>query len=103
METTRLARGVLEDPVSPRACLIIRLIIHTIRQDPTGSDQIDEASNLSRPDPPGADQIDAEHQATDLALSLGCVEAGDLAPLSKRQAMRIVVEDLHADLIGACR
>jgi len=48
------------------ACLIIRLIIQTIQQDPTGSDQIDEASNVSRPDPSGADQIDAEHQATDL-------------------------------------
>jgi hypothetical protein len=36
--------------------------------DPTGPDQIDEASNLSRPDPSGADQIDAEHQATDLAV-----------------------------------
>jgi hypothetical protein len=46
--------------------LIIRLIIQTIRRDPTGSDQIDEASNLSRPDPSGADQIDAEHQATEL-------------------------------------
>jgi hypothetical protein len=48
--------------------LIIRLIIQTIRRDPTGSDQIDEASNLSRPDPAGADQIDAEHQATELAV-----------------------------------
>jgi hypothetical protein len=54
-------------------CLIIRLIIQTIRQDPSGSDQIDEASNLSRPDPSGADQIDAEHQATDLViLGFGC-------------------------------
>jgi hypothetical protein len=50
------------------AGLIIRLIIQTIRRDPSGSDQIDEASNLSRPDPSGTDQIDAEHQATDLAL-----------------------------------
>jgi hypothetical protein len=48
--------------------LIIRLIIQTIRRDPTGSDQIDDASNLSRPDPSGADQIDVEHQATDLAV-----------------------------------
>jgi hypothetical protein len=48
--------------------LIIRLIIQTIRQDPTGSDQIDEASNVSRLDPSGADQIDAEHQATDLVV-----------------------------------
>jgi hypothetical protein len=48
--------------------LIIRLIIQTIRRDRSGSDQIDEASNVSRPDPSGAEQIDAEHQATDLAV-----------------------------------
>jgi hypothetical protein len=39
--------------------------------DPTGpsrSDQIDEASNVSRPDPTGSDQSDVEHQATDLAV-----------------------------------
>ena len=48
--------------------LIIRLIIQTIRQDPSGSVWTDEASNVSRPDPSGADQIDAEHQATDLAV-----------------------------------
>jgi hypothetical protein len=50
--------------------LIIRLIIQTIRLDPSGSDQIDEAPNVSRPDPTGADQTDAEHQATDLAVGL---------------------------------
>jgi len=49
--------------------LIIRLIIQTIRQDPSGAVWTDEASNVSRPDPSGADQIDAEHQATDLVLS----------------------------------
>jgi hypothetical protein len=48
--------------------LIIRLIIQTIRLDPTGSDQIDEASNVSSLDPSGADQIDVEHEARDLAL-----------------------------------
>jgi hypothetical protein len=48
--------------------LIIRLIIQTIRRDPTGSVQIDDPSNVSRPDPSGSDQIDAEHQATDLAV-----------------------------------
>jgi hypothetical protein len=42
--------------------------IQTIRQDLSGSDQIDEAPNLSTPDPSGADQIDVEHQATDLAV-----------------------------------
>jgi len=51
--------------------LIIRLIIQTIRRDPSGSNQIDDASNVSRPDPSGADQIDAEHQATDLAIHAG--------------------------------
>jgi hypothetical protein len=49
-------------------CLIIRLIIKTIRLDRSGSDQIDEASNVSRPDRSGADQIDVEHQAADLVL-----------------------------------
>jgi hypothetical protein len=48
------------------ACLIIGLIIQTIRRDRSGSVWIDGPSNLSRPDPPGPDQIDAEHQATDL-------------------------------------
>jgi hypothetical protein len=49
-------------------CLILRLIIQTIRQDRSGSNQIDDLSNVSRLDPSGADQIDAEHQATDLAV-----------------------------------
>jgi hypothetical protein len=44
------------------------LIIQTIRLDPSGADQIDDASDVSRPDPSGADQIDAEHLATDLAV-----------------------------------
>jgi hypothetical protein len=59
-----------ERPRAPHLTgLIIRLIIQTIRRDPTASVWIDEASNVSRPDPTGADQIDAEHQATDLELS----------------------------------
>jgi hypothetical protein len=49
-------------------CWIIRLIIQTIRRDPSGSDEIDEASNVSRPDRSGADQIEVEHQSTDLAV-----------------------------------
>jgi hypothetical protein len=57
-------------PWNGLACLIICLIIQTIRWDPSGAVQIDEASNVSRPDPSGADQIDAEHQATDLGLRL---------------------------------
>jgi len=44
------------------------MIIQMILVDPSGADQIDEASNVSSPDPAGADQIDAEHQATDLAV-----------------------------------
>jgi hypothetical protein len=44
------------------------MIIQTIRRDPSGSVQIDDPSNVSRPFPSGADQIDAEHQATDLAV-----------------------------------
>jgi hypothetical protein len=57
-------------------CLIIRLIIQTIRQDPSGSVWIDDPSNVSRPVPSGADQIDAEHQATDLAVGResGCCD-----------------------------
>jgi hypothetical protein len=47
-------------------CLIIPLIIQTIRLDPSEPDAIDGSSHVSRPDPSGADQIDAEHQATDL-------------------------------------
>ena len=53
---------------STRRGLIIRLIIQTIRRDPSGSVWTDEAPNVSRPDPSGADQIVAEHQATDLAV-----------------------------------
>jgi hypothetical protein len=48
--------------------LIIRLIIQTIRWDPSGSVWTDDAFNLSRPDRSGADQMDAEHQATDLKV-----------------------------------
>jgi hypothetical protein len=50
--------------------LIIRLIIQTIRLDLSGSDQIDEASNVSRPDPSGADQIDAEHLSNGVGSQL---------------------------------
>jgi hypothetical protein len=50
--------------------LIIRLIIQTIRRDPSGSVWIDEAPNVTRPDPFGSDQSDPENQATDLAVTL---------------------------------
>jgi hypothetical protein len=49
-------------------CLIIRLIIQTIRRDRSGSVWIDDAPDVSSPDPSGANQADAEHQATDLAV-----------------------------------
>ena len=49
-------------------CLIIRLIILTIRREPSRSIWIDDPSDVSRPDRSGVDQIDAEHQATDLAV-----------------------------------
>jgi len=56
-------------PRAPRpTALIIRLIIQTIRRDPSGAVWTDEAPNVSRPDRSGADQIDAEHQPTDLAV-----------------------------------
>jgi hypothetical protein len=42
--------------------LIIRLIIQTIRRDPSRSDQIDDAATVSRLDPSGAVQVDAEHR-----------------------------------------
>ena len=57
---------VTEDSAPRR--LIIRLIIQTIRLDPSGSVWTDEGPNLSSLDPSGADQIDAEHQSTDLAV-----------------------------------
>jgi hypothetical protein len=66
MEYLMLAPPVTEDSASRG--LIIPLIIQTIRLDPSRSDQIDEASNVSRPDPTGSDQSDVEHQATDLAV-----------------------------------
>jgi hypothetical protein len=54
------------------------LIIRAIRRDRSGSDQIDDPFNLSRPDPSGADQIDAEHQATDLAVGVRILAARHL-------------------------
>jgi hypothetical protein len=55
--------------------LIIRLIIQTIRRDPSGPVWIDEAPIVSRPDPSVADQIDAEHQSTDLAIEGGACQS----------------------------
>jgi hypothetical protein len=68
--------------LAPSACLIIRLIIQTIRRDRSGSVQTDKALNVSRPDPSGPDQIDAEHQATDLAV--GFESQSGLTPASTR-------------------
>jgi hypothetical protein len=63
-ETVRRGMRCPQRLISPER----RLIIHTIRQDPSGAVWTDDPSNLSRPDPSGADQIDAAHQATDLAV-----------------------------------
>jgi hypothetical protein len=52
-------------------CLIIRLIIQTIRQDPSGAVWTDIASDVSRPDPSGVNQSDVEHQATDVVVGYG--------------------------------
>ena len=50
-------------------CLIIRLLIQTIRRGPSRSIWTDDPSDVSRPDPSGSDQIDVDHQATDLAVA----------------------------------
>ena len=60
-------RGVA-GPLTEPALVDHLLIIQTIRRDTSGSVQIDDPSNLTRPDRSGADQIDAQHQATDLAV-----------------------------------
>jgi hypothetical protein len=75
----RLANSTSTPPSHPPTqhpspfSLIIRLIIQTIRQDPSGPIWTDDPSNVSRPDPSGGDQIDAEHQVTDLVVSAGRV------------------------------
>jgi hypothetical protein len=43
--------------------LIIRLIIQTIRQAPSGSSASEDPPNASGADPSEADQIDAQHQS----------------------------------------
>jgi hypothetical protein len=98
--------------------LIIRLIIHTIRRDRSGSVQIDEASNVSRPDPSGSDQIDAEHQATDLVVGCesGCCDVeldhqgamvadrcgGHPGPAGLDRPGRVVAQDM-VQLLGGGR
>ena len=49
----------------------MRLIIQTIRRDPSRSGWVDSAPNLSRANPSGSDQMDAKYQATDLAVGVG--------------------------------
>jgi hypothetical protein len=71
-------------PWSGLACLIICLIIQTIRRDPSGAVQIDEASNVSRPDPSGPDQIDAEHRPTGLMIVADHVSPGVSPPAITR-------------------
>jgi hypothetical protein len=76
--------------------LIIRLIIQTIRQDPSGAVWIDGASDVSRPDRSGADQIDAEHQATDLAVGVRIPRGAHLRPshIKLRLLGRLILKDL---------
>jgi hypothetical protein len=59
-----------------------RLIIQTIRRDPTGSVWTDDASNLSRPDPSGPVQIDAEHPSRNRKV------AGRLSGKDARRELR---------------
>ena len=88
------------------ACLIIRLVIQTIRRDRSGSVWIDGASNVSRPDPSGADQIDVEHQATDLAVRSDCpLSAPTVGATTLRLACalaRLILGDLEQES-GASR
>jgi hypothetical protein len=60
-------------------CLTIRLIIQTIRQDPSESVWTDDLSNVSRPDPSATDQIEVEHQASDLVVD-SAVPQSDILP-----------------------
>jgi hypothetical protein len=83
------------------ACLIIYLIIQAIRRDPSGSIQIDGASNVSRPDPSGADQIDAEHQATDLAVGVRIPRGAPNAQLSSYPARGLFQANLTVAVLGA--
>jgi hypothetical protein len=83
--------------------LIIRLIIQTIRRDPSRSDQIDDPSNLSRPDPSGADQIDAEHQATDLAVWGFESLAARTTPQVTSLELMAAVRDDHSCSVSAAK
>jgi hypothetical protein len=80
-------------------CLIIPLIIQTIRRDPSRSVWIDEAPNVSRADPSGADQIDAEHQATDLVLGLP-PRHGSCACIEGFRPVHLVGVELVAGMVG---
>jgi len=91
--------GQTPDPVLARlgsssclTCLIIRLIIQTIRQDPSVSVWIDGPSNLSRADRSGSDQIDAEHKATDLAVGVRIPRGAPQAPVSGDEAREAEAE-----------
>jgi hypothetical protein len=98
--TVAVVVRVTEDSASRG--LIIPLIIETIRLDPSRSDQIDEASNLSRPDPTGSDQIDVEHQATDLALQ-SAWEPGVLAAgyrLSRSRSLLVSRSSIYGSSSG---
>jgi hypothetical protein len=57
---------VLARPGTPAHSVVVEQAF--VAADPPGSNQTDEASEVSRQAPSGADQIDVEHQATDLAV-----------------------------------
>jgi hypothetical protein len=72
-------------------CLIIRLIIQTIRRVESRSDQNDKASIASRPDRSGPDQIDIEHQARNRKCEeevLSPCRAGSALPLAEQWVHR---------------
>jgi hypothetical protein len=91
--------GGLTRPRPHRAylpCLIIRLIIQTIRRDRSGSDQIDDPSNVSRPDPcgsrsgtgaagsrPAHDQKGSAMELVVDLLTFFALTAGGMLPLTK--------------------
>jgi hypothetical protein len=78
--------------------LIIRLIIQTIRRDPSGSVQIDGASDVSRPDPivmvrrqPGAELG---------SLVLGDSRLGTVTELVWRPGAELPTDPRHPDHEG---
>jgi hypothetical protein len=56
--------------------MVIPMVIQTILLDPSGPDQTDAASNVSRQDPTGAVQSDAEHLARNRKVVLNPAPLG---------------------------